>query len=68
MKPKITEKTTLKKILEIEGSEKKLAKHRLPCLHCPMAKYEIEKLEIGKVAQMYNLNLEKILKDLNEKI
>lgn len=67
MNSKITKKTTLKKILEIKGSEKKLAKHRLPCLHCPMAKYEIEKLEIGKVAEMYNLDLEKILDDLNKK-
>lgn len=61
----ITKKTTLAKILEIKGAEKVLAKYSVPCLSCPMAKFEIEKLEIGKVAAIYNLDLEKILKELN---
>ena len=32
---------------------------------CPMAQFEMDKLEIGEVCKMYGLNLEKILKELN---
>lgn len=63
---KITKKTTLKEIIEINGAEEVLGKNNVPCVSCPMAKYELEKLEIGNVAEMYGLNIEKILKELNE--
>ena len=62
---KITAKTTLKEILENPKSEKILAKHRVPCLSCPMAFFELGELEIGKVAKLYELDLESILKELN---
>ncbi len=62
---KITKNTTLEKILEKDGSKKILEKHNLPCLSCPMASVEMSILKIGEVAQMYDLDLEKILKDLN---
>ena len=62
---KITKVTTLAKILEVKGADNILAKHRVPCLSCPMAQFEIGTLEIGKVCKMYGLNLEKILKELN---
>lgn len=65
MKNKINEKTTLKEIVEKKGAEGILAKNKVPCVSCPMAAYELEKLEIGKVAEMYGLDLEKIIKDLN---
>lgn len=64
---KITAKTTLKKILELKGAEEILAKNGVPCVSCPMAAMEIDKLEIGKVCEAYGLNLEKILKDLDKK-
>jgi hypothetical protein len=63
---KITKKTTLKKILEKEGAEEILRKHKLPCLSCPMASAEIKFLEIGQVSKMYGLDLDKILKELNK--
>lgn len=63
---KITKKTTLKKILEIKGAEKILAKFNVPCMSCPYASFEIGKLEIGQVCKTYGLNLEKILSKLNE--
>ena len=63
---KITQKTTLKKILENPEAEKILAEHGVPCLFCPMASFEIDKLKIGEVCKMYRLNLEKILKELND--
>lgn len=63
---KITQKTTLAKIMEKRGAEEILVKYGVPCLSCPMASFEIEKLKIGEVCKMYGLNLEKILKDLNK--
>ena len=62
---KITNKTTFKNILEKKGADEILAKHNVPCMSCPMASFELEKLEIGEVSKMYGLPLEKILKDLN---
>jgi len=64
---KITDKTTLKKILDKKNGEDILAKHGVPCVSCPMAKFELETLKIGEVCKMYKLPLKKILADLNKK-
>ena len=64
---KITAKTTLSKILKQKNGEAVLHKNGVPCLSCPMAQFEIDKLKIGDVCKMYGLNLEKILKELNGK-
>jgi len=66
MKKKIDRNMTLKEILEIKGAEEILAKYNLPCLSCPMAKLELDKLKIGQVADMYKLDLSGILKELNK--
>lgn len=63
---KITSKTTLEKILDIKGADKVLAKYDVPCLSCPMAKFELSSLEIGKVGKMYGLETKKIIEDLNK--
>jgi hybrid cluster-associated redox disulfide protein len=62
---KINKDTTLSEILEFKGAEKILSKYNLPCLSCPMAKFEMEKLKIGEVCETYGINLEGLLKDLN---
>jgi len=62
---KITSKTTLGKILDREGADKILSKNGVPCLACPMAQFEIDDLQIGKVCKMYGLDLDKIIKELN---
>jgi hypothetical protein len=62
---KITTDTTLAEILKIKGAEKILSNYNLPCLFCPFAEKEIEKLKIGEVCSAYNVNLENLLKDLN---
>jgi len=67
-KNKITENTTLTEILEYSEASKILAKYNLPCLNCPMAVFEIGILKIGEVCKMYNINLESLLKELNENI
>jgi len=63
---KITKSTTLSKIIDKKGAGKILTKNGVPCLSCPMAQFEIDKLKIGEVCKMYGLNLEKILTELNK--
>lgn len=63
----ITAKTKLAKIIEKKGAGEVLAKNGVPCMSCPMAAMEMDKLEIGKVCKMYGLNSGKILKELNKK-
>ena len=67
-KKKITSKITLSQILKYPGAGKILAKYKLPCLWCPLAKFEMENLTLGKICKMYNINLEKLLKELNQKL
>jgi len=62
---KINEKTKIGEIFKIDGAEQILVKHHFPCVHCPMAKMEMDVLEIGQVCQMYRINQEKLLEDLN---
>ncbi len=62
---KITKDTTLAEILNYSGTEKILEKYKLPCLFCPMAKFEIGSLKIGKVCKIYNIDIKKLLKELN---
>lgn len=66
MKNKITNETNLAEILKYQEMEKILIKYNLPCLGCPRAKFEIEKLKIGEVCQMYGIDLENLLKELNK--
>jgi len=67
MKKKITAKTTLAKILEKRGADDILTDNGVPCLSCPMSRFEVDKLEIGQVCKMYGLNLSKIIEELNKK-
>lgn len=62
---KVNENTTLSDILKIDGAETMLSKYKLPCLHCPMAKAEMDDLEIGKVCKMYGIDSKSLLEDLN---
>ena len=64
----ITENTTLSEILEKKGMEKILAKYNLPCLTCPLAKFEIESLKLGEVCKMYKIDVENLIKELNKNL
>ena len=66
MENKITRNTTIKIILQKDGAEGTLAKYNLPCLSCPMAIFEIEKLKIGDVCKMYGIDANGLLKELNK--
>ena len=64
---KFTADTTLAEILKYPEAEKILLKYDLPCLHCPMAAYEMGMLKIGAIAKMYGIDLKSLLEDLNKK-
>ncbi len=63
---KITEKTTLQEALKVKGAEEVLSKFKLPCLHCPMAAYELHALQIGEVCNRYGIDSKKLLEELNK--
>ncbi|MGC9031593.1 MAG: hypothetical protein ACP5H7_02450 [Minisyncoccia bacterium] len=64
---KFNKNTTLKEVLEKKENFEILLKHHVPCLNCPFASFELENLTLEKITKMYNINLKKLLKDLNEK-
>ena len=66
-KEKITKNSTLADVLSTARAEEILGKHGVPCVTCPMAAMEMEKLQIGDICQMYNVDLKALLKDLNKK-
>jgi hypothetical protein len=65
---KITKKTKLSKLLDDKIAQKILGKYDFPCLSCPHARSEMETLELGVICEMYDLDVEKIIKDLNDKL
>ena len=64
---KVTKDTKLAEILKRPGAAAVLEKHNTPCLHCPMAAYEMGTLKIGAVAKTYGIDLKGLLDELNEK-
>lgn len=63
---KITKDTSLSEVMAKESAKAILAKHKVPCLTCPMAQFEIQELTIGDVCKMYGIDLKKLLEDLNK--
>ncbi len=63
---KITEDTILADILKVKGAEEILTEFHIPCLGCPFAKFEIEKLKIGDVCRNYDIDIENLLRELNK--
>jgi hypothetical protein len=62
---KITKDTVLAEIIKKKGAEDVLAKNKMPCVTCPFAKFEMEKLNLGEVCKAYGLDLKKILAGIN---
>lgn len=65
---KITKETNLAEILKNPKLEEILMKYNLPCLTCPFAKIELENLTIGRVCDLYDIDAENLIKELNEAI
>lgn len=66
MKQKITKETNLADILEMPDAKEVLSKHKVPCLTCPMAQFEVQDLKIGDVCKMYGIDIKSLLTDLNK--
>lgn len=64
---KITKNTSLAEVLECSDAEKILTKHNVPCVTCPFAKMEMDKLKIGQICKIYKIDINKLLKELNKK-
>ena len=63
-KIKFTKDTTLSEIIDKKGVRKVLENYNFPCLHCPMAR--MEDLRLEEICNMYGIDLNKLLKDLNK--
>jgi hybrid cluster-associated redox disulfide protein len=63
---KITGSTTLAEILEHPKRKEILAKYNLPCLGCPFAQMEMDRLKLGEICKTYKVNLVALLKELNK--
>jgi len=64
----IDKNSILAEILKNPKAEKILAKYNLPCLTCPMAKFEIENLKLGEVCKMYKVDIENLIEELNKNL
>lgn len=63
---KITKSTTLKDVLKMKGAKEILSKHSVPCVTCPFAKIEMEKLRLEDICKNYNIKIKGLLEDLNK--
>jgi len=63
---KFTKGTKLAELLDNSKVAEVLAKHKVPCLGCPFAQIEMNRLKIGEICKMYGIKLESLLKDLNK--
>ena len=68
MADRITEDTTIEELLKRRETVMVLFRYGLPCLTCPMARFEAGKLKIGEVARAYNIDVKALLEDLNKAV
>lgn len=61
-----TKESTYQEVIAKERAHEILAKHGVPCVSCPMAKYEMGKLKLGDISEMYGIDLKALLDDLNK--
>jgi hybrid cluster-associated redox disulfide protein len=63
---KITKDTTLEKVMDVPGAQEILGKFGVPCVTCPYAKMEMDKLTLEGIAKTYGVDLDGLLKELNK--
>lgn len=66
MSNKYSEDTKLEEVLKTPETSAIIAKYELPCLHCAMAAYEAKVLTLGTISKTYGIELNGLLKELNE--
>lgn len=62
---KITAESTLAEVMNHPKGKEIMEKFEVPCLTCPMAKLEMNELQIGQICEMYGISLEELLVDIN---
>lgn len=62
---KITSKTKLRELLENQDITEILINHGFPCVMCPMARMEMDILELGAVCEMYGIDEIDLIEELN---
>lgn len=62
---KITKDSFLAEVFKNPKTLQILAEYQLPCLYCPMARFEMENLTLKEICQRYNINIKNLLEDLN---
>ena len=65
---KITKKTKLSKIIDEKKVTKILEKYEFPCISCPFARMEMENLDLGSICEMYDIDANSLIKELNEEL
>jgi len=66
-KKKYTKNSTLAEVLKDPKNQKILEKFNVPCLTCPFATLEMNSLTLEQIAKLYQIDLEKLLEELNKK-
>lgn len=62
---KFTKKTKLEQVLARDETKEILLKHKVPCVTCPFAQAEMDQITLEAIGDMYGIDLEKLIKDLN---
>ncbi|RLF32259.1 MAG: hypothetical protein DRN07_05410 [Thermoplasmata archaeon] len=65
-KKKYTKDSTLAEVLEDPKKRKILEKFNVPCLTCPFAQIEMNSLTLEQISKFYDIELEKLLEELNK--
>jgi len=63
---KIDSNSTLGEALSSKKAEEILFKHGVPCLSCPMMAREKNELTVGQICITYGIDIDRLLKDLND--
>lgn len=63
---KITKNTTLENALKCPKAKEILAEYDVPCLFCPMARFEMSNISLEQISERYNINLKDLILRLNK--
>ena len=63
---KYTKETVLEEVLKHPKAGEILSKHKVPCLGCAMAAYEMSTLTLDQIGKTYGIDIEEILNELNK--
>jgi len=64
--PEFTGDTTLEEVLKDPRGALILRRYGIPCPICPLARAEMKELKLKDVARMYGVDLDSLLRALNE--